>query len=186
MELSKKDFQVLDLLDSQEISTQRQISEQAGISLGQVNYVLKSLLEKGLVKIGNFRKSRNKIGYVYLLTPKGLEAKSRLAAGFVVSKLKEYQQLRQKIAGKLAIIENKGHFKIIFVGPDIVKDFVESIIKDNAFNLVIGGYCRRWEELKEYKPDSFDIALMFDGSTIGIKDIIKATGIPRKKLLPLW
>lgn len=186
MELSKKDFQVLDLLDSQEISTQRQISEQAGISLGQVNYVLKSLLENGLVKIGNFRKSRRKIGYVYLLTPKGLEAKSRLATGFVVSKLKEYQQLRQKIAGKLAIIENIGHFKIIFVGPDIVKDFVESIIKDNAFNLVISGYCRRWEELKEYKPDSFDIALMFDGSSIGIKDITKATGIPRKKLLPLW
>ncbi len=97
MEHSEKDFQVLDALDSQEITTQRQLAEHSGISLGQVNYVLKSLLEQGLVKIGNFRKSPRKIGYVYLLTPKGLEAKSRLAADFVISKLKEYHVLRRKI-----------------------------------------------------------------------------------------
>ena len=90
MELTRKDFYILDALDSQKITSQRQLSEHAGISLGQVNYVLKSLLEKGLVKIGNFNRNRCKIGYAYLLTPKGIEAKSKLAADFVVSKLKEY------------------------------------------------------------------------------------------------
>ena len=68
MEHSEKTFQILDTLDRQEISTQRQLAEHAGISLGQVNYIIKSLLEKGLVKIGNFRKNPRKIGYVYLLT----------------------------------------------------------------------------------------------------------------------
>ena len=63
MAYSQKDFEVLDALDNHEITTQRQLSEYTGISLGQVNYVLKSLLEKGLVKIGNFRKNQNKIGY---------------------------------------------------------------------------------------------------------------------------
>ena len=94
MEPSEKTFQVLDILDRQEISTQRQLAEHSGISLGQVNYILKSLLEKGLVKIGNFRKHPRKIGYVYLLTPRGIEAKSRLAVRFVMSKLNEYSNLR--------------------------------------------------------------------------------------------
>jgi len=69
MELSEDHFQILDTLDREEISTQRQLAEQASISLGQVNYVLKSFLEKGLVKIGNFRKNPRKIGYVLSLDP---------------------------------------------------------------------------------------------------------------------
>jgi len=56
MVLSQKDFQILEALDSHQIKTQRQLAEHAGVSLGQVNYVLKSFLEKGLVKIGKFRK----------------------------------------------------------------------------------------------------------------------------------
>ena len=85
MEFSLKDFHVLDALDSYDITTQRQLSEKSGISLGHVNYLLKILLKKGLVKMGNFSKSPNKFGYAYHLTPKGIEAKSRLAALFVVS-----------------------------------------------------------------------------------------------------
>lgn len=182
---SEKDFQVLDALDSQEITTQRQLAEHSGISLGQVNYVLKSLLEQGLVKIGNFRKSPRKIGYVYLLTPKGLEAKSRLAADFVISKLKEYHVLRLKIAEKLAYIENKGNLRIVFIGPEIAREFVDSIIIENSMKLVMVGYCRKWEELKEYEHESFDMALVFDVNTEGTKTMAEATGISRKKLIPL-
>ena len=186
MDISKKDFQVLEALDSQEITSQRQLSEQAGISLGQVNYVLKSLLEKGLVKIGNFRKSPKKIGYAYLLTPKGIEAKSRLAAGFVVSKLKEYNRLRVKITEKLADIESKGHISIIFVGPEIVREFVDSIIKENQLNLILVNHCNSWQDLTEYTPESFDIAILFDSNTIGVRKIKEATGIQKDKLVPLW
>ena len=75
MDLSIKDFHVLDALDSYEITTQRQLSKKSGLSLGHVNYLLKILLKKGLVKMGNFSESPNKFGYAYYLTPKGLEAK---------------------------------------------------------------------------------------------------------------
>jgi len=61
MALSKKDFKVLDALDSEPITTQRQLSEHTGISLGQINYVLRRLLEKGMVKVHNFRKNPNKL-----------------------------------------------------------------------------------------------------------------------------
>ena len=80
MLLSEKHFQILETLDVQEISTQRQLAKLTGISLGQINYVLKQFLAKGLIKIGNFRKNPHKIGYAYLLTQKGIETKSKLAA----------------------------------------------------------------------------------------------------------
>jgi EPS-associated MarR family transcriptional regulator len=186
MDFSQKDFQVLNTLTSQDISTQRQLSELSGISLGQVNYVLKSLMKKGLVKIGNFQKSQHKIGYVYLLTPKGIEAKSRLATNFVVAKLKEYNSLKKVITSRLATLEKKGHIRIVFVGPEIVKGFVDSIIKENNMKLDLAGYCRQWEELKNFRPESFDIFLLFDGNATGIKIITEDTGISRDKLLPLW
>ena len=159
MELSTKDFHVLDAIDSYEITTQRQLSEKAGISLGHVNYLLKSLLEKGLVKMGNFSKSPNKMGYAYHLTPNGLEAKSRLAARFVVSKLKEYSHLKRKIREKLTVIERRGQVNIVLVGPETVKDFVDKIIKEHAMNLVMVGYCDALEQLEAYDIESYDIAL---------------------------
>lgn len=186
MDLSEKTFQVLDTLDRQEISTQRQLAEHSGVSLGQVNYVLKSLLKKGLVKIGNFRKNPHKIGYVYLLTPKGIEAKSRLAVDFVMLRLKEYNSLRQRLAERLAIIQSKGHVRIVFVGPKIAKEFLDSIIKDEFPSLVLVGHCAEWEDLKDYNPESFDMVLLFDGNSMGLRKIKEATGISPEKLLPLW
>ncbi len=185
MELTEKAFRVLDALDRQEISTQRQLAEHAEVSLGQVNYVLKSLLEKGLVKIGNFRKSQRKREYVYLLTPKGIEAKSRLAVSFVTARLREYNGLRQRLAERLAVIENKGHVRIVLVGPPIVKEFVVSIMRERLLKLVLVAHCNNWKDLKGYDPASFDMAVLFDGNSKGMRKIGKAIGISPDKLLPL-
>jgi len=185
MKLSEDHFQILDTLDREEISTQRQLAEQASISLGQVNYVLKSFLEKGLVKIGNFRKNPRKIGYVYLLTPKGIEAKSRLASKFVIRKLKEYHSVRERLAERLVAIEDKGR-RIVFVGPAVVKDFMDSIIRENALDLTLVGHCSCWKSLRNYEPDSFDIALLFDGNRKDTRKIREEVGIPSRKLQPLW
>ena len=186
LELSTKDFHVLDALDSYEITTQRQLSDRAGISLGHVNYVLKVLLKKGLVKIDDFYQSLNKKSYVYRLTPKGLEAKSRLAARFVVSKLKEYRQLKRKIKEKLTIIESRGHVNIVLVGPEIVKDFVDKIIEENALNLVIVGYCKALEQLKAYDIERYDIALIIDGNNADMEAMPEDMNVIQDKLLPLW
>jgi EPS-associated MarR family transcriptional regulator len=186
MKLTEKTFQVLDTLDREEISTQRQLAEHSGISLGQVNYILKSLLEKGMVKIGNFRKNPRKIGYAYLLTPKGIETKSRLAVRFVMHKLNEYDTLRKRLTERLAEIEEKGHVRIMFVGPLIVKEFVNSIIREGRLKLFLSGHCSNWKDLKDIEPDSCDIALLFDGNSESLRKIEGATDISREKLLPLW
>jgi len=87
------------------------------ISLSKVNFVLQKLLEKGLVKIGNFKSSPKKIGYAYLLTPKGIETKSKLAVSFVMAKLEEYKNIQAQIETCLqSMVKNKIQ-NIIFTGP---------------------------------------------------------------------
>ena len=186
MKLSTKDFHVLDALDSYEITTQRQLSEKSGVSLGHVNSLLKSLLKKGLIKMGKFKKSPNKMGYAYHLTPQGLEAKSRLAARFFVSKLKEYSQLERKIKEKLTIIESRQHVNIVLVGPEIVKNFVDKIIKEHALNLNVVNYCKALELLKAYDIESCDITLVMDGKNTDMEAMPEDIKAFQDKLLPLW
>jgi MarR family transcriptional regulator, temperature-dependent positive regulator of motility len=186
MELSQKDFQVLEALDSHEIETQRQLAAHADISLGQVNYVLKSLLDKGLVKIGKFRKNPNKIRYVYLLTPKGIEAKSKLAVSFVLTRLKKYQNLRKKLYKKLTSVQQKGHCKVLFAGPWLIYDLIVSVVREMEMELTITGHISNLQELEHYSFDAFDIVLMMDGSLGSFKKISETTGVPKEKLLPLW
>jgi len=186
MDLSEKDFHILDALDSQEITTQRALAEHAGVSLGQVNYVLRSLLEKGLVKIGNFRKNPRKIGYVYHLTPKGLEAKAALAGKFVMSRLKEYHDVRDGLAEKLAAIENGRCRRIFFVGPSVVAVLLDSIIKEKSLNMTLVGQCGDLKDLKRYDQESFDIAILFDGNGRKLRAAARTTGVSSNKLFALW
>ena len=186
MDYPEKTFQVLDTLDTQEILTQRQLADHAGISLGQVNYILKSLLERGLVKIGNFRKNPHKISYMYLLTPKGTEAKSKLAVKFTVCKLNEYSDLRNRLAERLVGIEKKSHVRIIFVGPKVVLNCLESIIDEMDLGLDFVDHLENWEDLSNVDPNSFDVALWFDDNSESIKKVANALELPQDKLIHLW
>ncbi|MDM4767504.1 MarR family EPS-associated transcriptional regulator [Pelomonas sp. SE-A7] len=78
-------------------SSQRELAATLGISLGKTNYLLRALLEKGLVKVENFSRSDNKLGYLYLLTPSGVVEKTRLTRAFLTRKEAEYLQLQQQI-----------------------------------------------------------------------------------------
>ena len=186
MQLSEKTFYVLDALDHQEILTQRQLAEHSGVSLSQVNYILKSLLKKGLVKIRKFNKNPKKIGYIYLLTPKGIETKSRLAVEFIISKLREFNRLRLRLAEKLNSIEKQGHANLVFVGPPLVKEFIDSIIEERHLKVALVGQCKNWEALENIDSDAFDIALLCDENSEDLAKIEASTGIPHKKLWPLW
>lgn len=77
--------------------TQRQLADALGVSVGGLNYCLKALILKGFVKVGNFRQSKNKFGYVYLLTPAGASEKARLTASFLQRKMQEYEAIKAEI-----------------------------------------------------------------------------------------
>jgi EPS-associated MarR family transcriptional regulator len=89
---------VLRLLEQRPEMSQRDLSEALGLSLGKTHYVLHSLLDRGLVKAGNFRRSGNKLAYAYVLTPTGLREKLRLTRAFLSRKEAEFEQLRHTIA----------------------------------------------------------------------------------------
>ena len=78
-------------------STQRQLAKHLGFSLGKLNYCLQSLKSKGFVKIKNFRKNPKKMNYMYILTPKGIGAKTKLTINFMKRKMKEYDELKKEI-----------------------------------------------------------------------------------------
>ena len=90
-------LRVLRALETNPELSQRQLAAELGVSLGGVNYALKALVERGFVKADNFRKSGNKVAYLYVLTPQGVAEKASLAGAFLGQKLEEYEVLRQEI-----------------------------------------------------------------------------------------
>ena len=90
-------LKVLRALEANPELSQRQLAAELGVSLGGVNYALKALMERGFVKADNFRKSGNKVAYLYVLTPRGVAEKASLATAFLGRKLEEYEVLRQEI-----------------------------------------------------------------------------------------
>jgi len=90
-------YQLLRLLSADPTMSQRNVARTLGISLGKTNYCLKSLMRKGWIKATNFKNSRNKAAYMYLLTARGIEAKANVTMLFLQQKTREYEALRNEI-----------------------------------------------------------------------------------------
>jgi EPS-associated MarR family transcriptional regulator len=93
----ERHLKVLRLLESNPRMNQRDMAEALGVSLGKTNYCLKALLDKGLIKMQNFRNSQNKLAYAYLLTPAGISAKTELTVRYLRLKMTEYENLKHEI-----------------------------------------------------------------------------------------
>ena len=91
MKNTQDHFDVLRRIEKSPESSQRELAEKLGFSLGKLNYCLKALQVKGLVKIENFKKNPKKINYIYVLTPKGISHKTKLTLNFMKSKMKDYK-----------------------------------------------------------------------------------------------
>lgn len=94
MSLNQDEFQLLRKINNGSKISQRELAKNLGFSLGKLNYCLKNLVEKGLVKLNNFKGSDNKMNYIYLLTPKGMSEKVNQTINFMNQKMKEYDELR--------------------------------------------------------------------------------------------
>jgi EPS-associated MarR family transcriptional regulator len=90
-------FRVMRLLQANPDLTQRELAHELGVSVGGLNYCLKALIDKGWVKMQNFSQSKNKFGYVYILTPTGMAEKAALTSRFLKRKMSEYEALKAEI-----------------------------------------------------------------------------------------
>jgi EPS-associated MarR family transcriptional regulator len=100
-------LELLKLLQDQPQMSQRDLAQAMGVSLGKANYCLKALMEKGLVKLGNFRRNPDKREYAYLLTPAGLEEKTRITMSFLRRKVAEYEALEKEIEQLRGELKNR-------------------------------------------------------------------------------
>lgn len=101
-------YDLLKMLEENPSLSQRDLARYLGISLGKVNFCLKALVEKGCIKVNNFRNSDNKLAYAYLLTPRGVEEKASMTAAFLRYKIQEYDRLRAEIEELKREAEDKG------------------------------------------------------------------------------
>jgi len=102
---SQDHFNVLRRIQKNPQSSQRELAEELGFSLGKLNYCLKALKAKGLIKIANFKKNPNKLNYIYVLTPKGISEKTKLTVNFMKRKMSEYDELKAEL-GKNKNVDN--------------------------------------------------------------------------------
>ena len=91
-------YKILKLVESNPEISQRELAKQLNVSLGKANFCLKALIDVGWLKVGNFRNSKNKLAYMYLLTPSGLEQKAVVTMRFFKLKIAEYEHLEAQIA----------------------------------------------------------------------------------------
>lgn len=106
-------FRVLRLLQENPEMSQRELAEAVGVSVGGIHYVLNALIDKGLVKLGNFTAAEDKRRYAYILTPKGVAQKAVLARAFLARKLEEYKALREEIEKLSGEVDNDAKTKLI-------------------------------------------------------------------------
>jgi len=97
MKFNEDHFQILRKIQKKPKSSQRELASELGISLGKLNYCLKALQEKGLIKINNFQNNANKINYIYVLTPIGIKHRLKLTIIFMKKKMREYDELKSEI-----------------------------------------------------------------------------------------
>jgi len=101
---NKKDnqdhFNVMREIQKESKTSQRDLAGRLGFSLGKLNYCLKALQQKGLIKIKNFQKNTNKLNYIYILAPKGIAEKTKLTINFMARKMKEYEELNEELKKK--------------------------------------------------------------------------------------
>ena len=93
-------FNVMREIQKDPKTSQRDLAEQLGFSLGKLNYCLKALQQKGFIKIKNFQKNTNKLNYIYILTPNGIAEKTKLTINFMTRKMKEYEELKEELKKK--------------------------------------------------------------------------------------
>lgn len=91
-------LKVMQMIAKQPDISQRELAARLNVSVGKINYCMQALVAKGLVKIQNFRNSKNKIAYVYLLTPDGVASKAKLTMQYLKLRIKEYDALKEEIA----------------------------------------------------------------------------------------
>jgi len=119
---------VLEALESDSSHTQRQLSKETGLNLAKVNFLLRRLADKGMVKLNNVSRNPNKLRYLYLLTPSGMSEKARLTYRFMGRTLNQYRQMEERVRNGLEMLVRNGSSRVVVVGSgEIARIFIDAV-----------------------------------------------------------
>ena len=104
---NQDNLNLLRKINKKPMASQRKLAEELGFSLGKLNYCLKALKDKGLIKIKNFEKNPHKMNYIYVLTPRGIGEKTKLTLNFMKRKMREYDELKAELKKNKNVDNNK-------------------------------------------------------------------------------
>jgi DNA-binding MarR family transcriptional regulator len=182
-------FNMLDTLDSETITSQRQLAERTGMSLGKVNSALRRLMENKLVRLEHHTTVSRRFGNIYRLTGKGTEVKSKFAATFFKARLKECSRLRSRLEKRLISIQVDGPRRVVVVGPEEIKNLIAYIVETKKLKIdVVGHYptALGFFAGPKVKMNAFDLVLIFDSVTGGIEDLVEKSGLSAERFLSFW
>lgn len=178
-------FQLLDTLDAEVVTSQRQLAAATGISLGQVNATLHRLMEKRLVSIGHLGPGSGRVQRVYRLTNKGKQVRAKLAVSFVTAHLEEIKRLKSRLVSRLKPLLANSR-RVVILGPEEIKNFVSCTISTEGLDLQLVEHCPSTESLRRLNARDFDLVLFFDTAQAGLDAIARASGLSPKRFVSLW
>ncbi|MCP4676972.1 MAG: winged helix-turn-helix transcriptional regulator [Deltaproteobacteria bacterium] len=181
---------VMDAIAINSKASQRDLSRETGLNLAKVNFLLRRLAEKGFVKLRNVQKNPNKLGYLYILTPRGLSEKSRLTVRFAARTWREYSRTIERLRKSLTRLVGSGGNRVLLLGASEVVDMIFEASADIDNLEIIGiidptrdGEKRRGVPVVSAIVDiEFDWAVPCDHTESSLSELAKEVGIEEEKL----
>jgi len=191
--VTPEEFQTLSVLDAVSLNkkaSQRDLSRATGINLAKVNNLLRKLTQKGFVKLRNVSRNPNKLGYLYILTPKGLSEKSRLTIRFAAKTWAEYSQTLERFRESLLELAETGAKRVVLLGNNEVTDMliqaskgVEGLSIVGVFDTNGAGRVKHGVPcIEDLKATEFDWAIPCENCAKDLKAMVLKMGLPRDKI----
>jgi len=179
--LTEKDYPVLDAIERHKPSSQRALAKSCGMSLGKTNYVLRRLMESGLVKVSTFASSSGQNRTIYELTTRGLEAKAELLASFIKAKTKEFNDFSDRLLENLLMLENFGASRLLVFGSQPVGKLLAHIARRERLSICVVGTASEPDHFDCFTPEAYDHILIAEDPK-AFSQLVHRGIIPERKV----
>ena len=182
--LSERDYPILDAIERHKPTNQRALAVLCGISLGKTNYILKRLIEGGMVKVSTLDGMSGKGGNVYKLTQEGLEAKAKLLTSFIKEKTKEFNDFSNRLLENLVVLQDFGVSRLLVLGSQPVGKLLAHIARTEHLTIRVIGTVSQTDQFDCFTSDAYDHVLIVDESR-DFSRLIHRGAIPAEKVTHL-
>ena len=162
--LTQEEFLVLDAIDRHRPRSQRTLASHSGMSLGKANYLLRKLIDQGLVTINAAVGDMNKGRYLYLLTAEGEEAKAQMTVPFIKARVHEFEELRKRLLENLIVLHDSGARRLLVVGSESLGKLLGQIARAEELELRVVATVSSGDDLRNYPQDEWDSLLIAEDS----------------------